>query len=377
MLRPILVRAVSGSLVLLALGCGDSAGSNPEGPPSFINQNDAGGTGGSGSTGGTTGGGATSGSTGAGGTTGSAGWDAGSSGSSFDAAGQSSGFDAAGLTGQDAAGSDAGAGGGEVVCPATPLRPGDYDRTISVGGRTRRYTLHVPQSYSGTTPVPLLTDWHPILGDGAAERKVSGFEAISDREGFLVAWADGIDGAWNVGSCCTLSREVDDVAFARQMIAEIESEACVDKKRVYAAGFSMGGGMSYKLACDASDIIAAVAPSSFQLFTEDEWPCQPARPLTVIMFNGALDFVVPYAGGASRPPNGLNVTNHFLGTEETFAKWAEFNGCTGTPRTEGECRTYDSCSAGVEVTLCLKAFGSHSPGDANVAWSTLERFTLP
>ena len=139
----------------------------------------------------------------------------------------------------------------------------------------------------------------------------------------------------------------------------------------------MGGGMSYKLACDAADMIAAVAPAAFELMEEDEWPCHPSRPITVISFNGTADLIVPYAGGASTPPNGLNVTNHFLGAESTFAKWAELDGCTGTPEKSGDCSTYTQCGAGVEVTSCIKQGGGHSTGDPDVAWETLKRFALP
>ena len=59
------------------------------------------------------------------------------------------------------------------------------------------------------------------------------------------------------------------------MIAKIRETACIDPKRIYAVGYSMGGGMSYKLACDAADIIAAVAPAAFELMEDNEWPCNP------------------------------------------------------------------------------------------------------
>ena len=150
--------------------------------------------------------------------------------------------------------------------------------------------------------MPLVTDWHPILTDNVFEKGNSGYQAKSETEGFLVVWPNGIDNAWNVGPCCTTSRDVDDVGFARAMIAQIEQSACIDPKRVYAVGYSMGGGMSYKLACDAADIIAAVAPSAFELMEDNEWHCEPSRPITVIAFNGTADFIVPYAGGASARP---------------------------------------------------------------------------
>jgi polyhydroxybutyrate depolymerase len=265
-----------------------------------------------------------------------------------------------------------------VKCPDTILPPGDSSATVMVGSMMRTYYMHVPASYTGQTPVPLVTDWHPILTNAAFEQGNSGYQQKADSEGFIVVWPEGIDSAWNVGPCCTTSRDVDDVGFARALIDQVKSQACIDPKRIYAVGYSMGGGMSFKLACDAADIIAAVAPAAFELMEENEWPCHPSRPITVIAFNGTADLIVPYEGGASTPPNGLAVTNHFVGAQGTFMKWAELDGCTGSAASSGgDCSTYSQCSAGVEVTSCIKQGGGHESGDPNVAWETLKRFTLP
>jgi polyhydroxybutyrate depolymerase len=264
------------------------------------------------------------------------------------------------------------------ACPATVLPPGDTMGSVQVGGQPRNYILHVPASYTGKMPVPLVTDWHPILFNDSFEQGNSMYQAKSDKEGFIVVFPDGIDNAWNIGDCCTTSRMVDDVGFARALIDKLKQEACIDPKRIYAVGYSMGGGMSYKLACDAADIIAAVAPAAFELMTEAEWPCHPKRPITVISFNGTADFVVPYTGGDVNPPNGLMVTNHFLGAPATFKHWAELNGCTDMPADKGGgCQTYSACKDGVEVTLCTSQGGGHVTGDPNVAWDTLKRHTLP
>jgi polyhydroxybutyrate depolymerase len=282
------------------------------------------------------------------------------------------------MTGAGGASGSGAAGSTEVKCPAMSLQPGTSNGSVQVGGTMRNYILHVPASYDGTKPVPLVTDWHPILFNDSFEQSISGYQAKSDSEGFVVVWPDGIDNAWNIGDCCTTSRTVDDVGFARALVAKLEQQLCIDPKRVYAVGYSMGGGMSYKLACDAPDLVAAVAPSAFELMQDSEWPCHPKRPITVISFNGTADPVVPYAGGDVNPPNGLAVTNHFLGAAGTFKRWAELDGCTDTPMDKGGgCQTYSQCMGGVEVTSCVVQGGGHDPGDANVAWETLKRFSLP
>ena len=265
-----------------------------------------------------------------------------------------------------------------VSCPAMAgLRPGETNRMIEVGGVMRSYLLHVPPKYTGDAPVPLVLDWHGLLLDGATERQLSGYAELADQEGFIVAFPNGIDAAWNIGPCCTTSRTVDDVGFAKALVAELERLACIDPKRVYSVGFSMGGGMSHYLACNAADVFAAVAPSAFDLLAEDEEPCHPARPITVIFFRGTADFIVPYEGGASNPPNGLPVTIHFRGAQGTFERWKMLNGCTGTSTKMGECETYANCADGVETTLCSAQGGSHAPGDAKVGWATVKRYTLP
>jgi polyhydroxybutyrate depolymerase len=265
-----------------------------------------------------------------------------------------------------------------VKCPATVLPPGRTTETVQVGGVDRTFILYVPQSYTGKVPVPFVTDWHPIMAYGAAEEAMSGYKAVADREGFIIAWPDCLEGGWNIGPCCTTSGTVDDLGFAKALVAYVKSRACIDPKRVYATGISMGGGMSHYLGCNAADIFAAVAPAAFDLLVEEEEPCHPARPITVISFRGTADFTVPYAGGESRPPNGLNVTIHILGAEATFKKWAELDGCTGTPTDTGNgCQTYTRCKEGVEVTLCTKQGGGHDPGDPELGWAMMKKHPMP
>jgi len=337
---------------------------------------------GSGSAGSSSGGGGGSGSTSGGvGASGSGGSGANSSGAGGSGAGGGGSSSGAGSGGSGAPGD-----GGQTnvaTCPATSaLQPGDTNATIQVGGTTRQYIVHVPTSYTGKTPVPLVTDWHPILLDYNYERQYSGYAAKADQEGFIVVFPNGINNAWNVGPCCTTSRNVDDVGFARALIAKIEGQVCIDTKRVYAVGYSMGGGMAMKLACDAADIIAAVAPAAFDLMDPSNgWNCQPSRPITVISFRSTGDPVVPYAGGPTNPPNGLPITITFLGAVGTFTKWSQLDQCTGSPTDNSSlgtgCQTYTQCAQGVNVTLCTKQGGSHDTGDPNVGYSMLKRYALP
>jgi polyhydroxybutyrate depolymerase len=275
---------------------------------------------------------------------------------------------------------DAGAIDVPFVCPeASTLAPGESNETATIGGATRDYILHVPDSYTGDTPMPLVIDWHPLFGSATGQRGGSGYRELADSEGFIVAWPDGIDDAWNVGPCCTFARDVDDLGFARAMVDAISARGCVDPKRIYATGYSMGGGMSHYLACQAADVFAAVVPASFDLLVPEEQDCEPARPVSVLSFRATNDFIVPYDGGASTPPNGAAVTIHFEGAEGTRERWAQMNDCTDEPTAMAgatDCVSSTSCSAGVEVGLCTRSNG-HTYGDATIGWNFMKRHPMP
>lgn len=237
---------------------------------------------------------------------------------------------------------------------------------------SRKFILHVPAGYSGQDEIPLVIDFHPLGGTGASEKSGSGFAALSDKNGFIVLWPDGLDNAWNVGPCCTNSRDVDDVGFARAMVDDLVSVACIDQKRVYATGFSMGGGMSHYLACHAADLFAAVAPSAFDLLEENVEGCVPSRPISVFSLRGTNDTVAPYNGG---PGSSGRAT--FLGAQKTFEKWGEIDGCTGEPTVNGSTHMFTTCAEGVEVGLLIIQGGSHAWGPSDVAWDFLKSKSLP
>ncbi|HLK35947.1 MAG TPA: hypothetical protein VKU41_04290 [Polyangiaceae bacterium] len=277
---------------------------------------------------------------------------------------------------------DGGEGTGAACPAASTFKVGDTNQTIQFQGMTRQYIVHVPTGYTGKTPVPLVMDYHPILLDYNFERTNSGYATKADQEGFVVVFPNGIDNAWNVGPCCTSSRTVDDVGFSKAVISAVEGQLCIDNKRVYAVGYSMGGGMAMKMACDAADIIAAIAPAAFDLMDpSNNWVCQPSRPITVVAFRSTGDPVVPYNGGPTNPPNGLPITITFLGAVGTFKKWAQLDTCTGSAVDNSGlgtgCQTYKQCGQGVEVTLCTKQGGGHDTGDPNVGWSEISRYQLP
>ena len=266
-----------------------------------------------------------------------------------------------------------------MTCPSTKLASGDQTKTLSVKGVSRTYILHVPSAYTGGSSVPLVVDYHPIGGSASGEESGSPFKALTDAEGVITAYPNGLASpnlgqAWNVQGCCTTA---DDTDFARAVVADVEKVACINTKRVYAVGFSMGGGMTHFSACHLTDIFAAASPAAFDLTQQNETYCQPSRPITMVDFRSTGDPVVPYAGGHSALVTGMAID--FLGAVGTFQKWAALDQCTGSPSAADAngCSTYSTCAGGVQVTLCTKQGGGHDYGNATVAWPILKKYTLP
>ena len=195
-----------------------------------------------------------------------------------------------------------------------------------------------------------------------------------------MAFPEGTDTAWNIGKCCTSSRNVDDIGFAKAIIAKLSQQGCIDPKRIHSTGYSMGGGMSMFLACNAADVFASIATSAFDLQPEVDEPCKPSRPIAIIDFRSTADPIVPYPGAKDTiPPNGTPTLVTFIGAEATAMKFAGFNACMGAAQPGGGtgCVSYPQCAAGTEVILCTTQGGGHDLMDPARAWEFLKRHPMP
>ena len=253
--------------------------------------------------------------------------------------------------------------------------------SVTVNGKKRTFIMHVPSDYKGDKAVPLVVDYHQIGQDGKYQMNNSTYKALTDKEGVISLYPDGtakslggmgMGKGWNVGPCCS---DDNDIKFSRMMIDSVEKLVCIDKRRVYAMGFSIGGGMANHVACFMSDVFAAVAPAAQDLNVTNSAQCNPDRPISVISFRGKNDNVYKYDGGESGFHDGLN----FLGAEKNFEFWAQKNECEGTPsKNSDDCSEYSRCKDGVKVVLCTKQKGGgHEQGDARIGWPFLKQFMLP
>jgi len=240
-----------------------------------------------------------------------------------------------------------------------PVGPIDVDHDVMIGADERTYRVHFPPGYpdGGTYPVVLML--HGYLEDGDQFETISQMTPAADEAGYVVVYADGRSSSWNAGSCCGSSSasEVDDLGFVDAMIDELTSTYCIDPRRVYAAGFSNGGMLSHRLACERSDRIAAIGPTSGTIAIE---LCAPTRPVPVMHTHGTDDFVVPWDGG------GLGNASS---VDETIDIWLERNGCfddepvTVYENGDASCVAFGGCTDDAEVRLCTIQGGGHQwPG---------------
>ena len=251
--------------------------------------------------------------------------------------------------------------------------PGDYRFTFVHDGLKREYLVHVPKSYRPDCPTPMLMALHGGGGDADFQSSDSKYGLISKSEeaGFIAVFpngysrlASGILATWNAGSCCgaAVKNKVDDVGFLREVILRLEKQANVDRRRVFVTGMSNGALMSYRMACEASDLVRAVAPVAG---TDNTLACTPSRPVPVIHFHSADDDHVKFTGGAG--PKSLTQTS-FNSVPATIAKWVALDRALAEPKrvldvAGAHCDLYRAKPGGAPVELCVTDSGGHSwPG---------------
>jgi polyhydroxybutyrate depolymerase len=237
-------------------------------------------------------------------------------------------------------------------------------KTLKFGGRTRTYLIHRPEEYDGKTPLPLVLVLHGATQSAAGIERMSGMSAKADKENFLVAFPagtsrSGLVPTWNAGACCgyALTNKVDDVGFLRALIDRLEHDYTVDRKRIFVTGISNGGMMSYRLACELADRIAAIAPVE----GAQDLECRPSEPVSVIVFHGTADLLVPYKGG--RTPFQIGPVRNDAPAISTVAFWVKQDGCSATPKHEETSQlrvdAYSGCRDGAGVALYTIQGGHH------------------
>lgn len=239
----------------------------------------------------------------------------------------------------------------------------------------RTFLLHVPPAYDSAMPLPLVVVLHGAFSTGRQTEEETGFSVLADSERFLVAYPEGIGifgllQHWNAGHCCgkAADDQVDDVAFVAEVIATVRRKLAVDPTRIYMAGMSNGGMMTYRFAAERSGTLAAAAVVSGAIGSSvtgepGEWRIQrPERAVPIIIFHGLEDAAVPAAGGSSSRKDSKR---SYLPVTAAIDFWRRADGCesesAATVVTDASVNrmAWDGCRDGSAVEYYLLAGWGH------------------
>jgi polyhydroxybutyrate depolymerase len=256
----------------------------------------------------------------------------------------------------------------ESTFASTPS--GTQSATLEFGGRTRTYLLHVPPGYDAKAPAPLVFVLHGATESADNVEKLSGMSAKADQEHFIAVYPYGTGRlsevpTWNAGNCCgyAIQNKVDDIGYFRALIEKIEGQYSINRKRIYFTGISNGAMMSYRVACEMAGEVAAIAPVEGALNVE----CHPSAPVSVLIFHGTADRLVPFDGGSTPFQIGGRRTDASVADAVNF--WVKRDACSAAPAHEetAEVRVdkYSGCQDGSAVQLYAIEGGHHMwPGVA-------------
>jgi|Transcript_2312 polyhydroxybutyrate depolymerase len=242
------------------------------------------------------------------------------------------------------------------------LPAGTHTVQLSSGGKSRSFDIFVPEGLVEDTVNPAVFMWH---GFGGSPTQVADFTHASTaaaKKRYFVIYpkGSGLLPGFNGAGCCPGVFN-DDVTFFRNMVTWLESNMCVDSNNIFSAGFSNGGFMSNRLACEASDLVKAIAVHSGSIGLNFE--CKPSKGMPVLMIHGTADATVPYFG------NGQ--WNAF---SQLANIWAGLNQCgdetnahVGYRSEKTECTVFDACARdSVPMQICtVEDMGHKWAGDGD------------
>jgi polyhydroxybutyrate depolymerase len=226
-----------------------------------------------------------------------------------------------------------------VAPPEVPPLGGELRRgSLRVGELERTFAVYVPARLPARAPLVIVL--HGSMGSGEQVRSGTfyGFDALADRHGFAVAYPDGFEEHWNdcrrEAPYSANLRDVDDVGFLRALVARLAAELDLDPERVYATGISNGGQMAYRLALEAPDLVAAIAPVAAGLPDDANFDCESSgRPVAVLIVNGTADPMNPFEGGRVALYGVWGDRGGVLSSDASAAYWAGLAGHGAPPET--------------------------------------------
>jgi polyhydroxybutyrate depolymerase len=206
-----------------------------------------------------------------------------------------------------------------------PFAPGlSENETISSGGYERQYRMHLPSGYSSSVAQPLVLNFHGHGSTATIQERLTKLSLLADQQDFIAIYPQGMIGpdhhsGWATGPAW--DPHVNDVLFVSDLLNRLQSTLCINPLRIYAMGFSNGGGMTNLLAARMAGRIAAFASVSGSYFPV-AGGYHPVRPVPFLEIHGTADRVVPYNGSISKDYS--SVTSWLL-------SWVQRDRCNNRP----------------------------------------------
>lgn len=267
-------------------------------------------------------------------------------------------------------------GGGHALgTPDSPTIPvGQSTHSLEWAGATRTFDVYRPQGLTGAAPLVVML--HGGFGSGAQAERAYHWDTEADNGHFVVAYPDGLNRAWNAGTCCGNPQQtnLDDVGFLTAVVGAIQQQVQIDAARVYATGMSNGAMMALRLGCQ-TDVFAAIAPVAGTLLTD----CSSAKPTSVLQIHGIADDRVPYDGG---PGKAFAISGNPRvdgpSVPSVNATWRAIDACEPpSSTTAGDVTTQTAACADGRTVELISVTGAGHQWPGGTPSPVLERFGIP
>ncbi len=250
---------------------------------------------------------------------------------------------------------------------------GDFATSLTSGGRTRTYRIHVPPAITPEQAVPLVVVLHGAGQDANDIRAQSRFDDVADERAVLVAYLDaveGLTGTWAFFGMPGYINGIDDTQFLVDVIDTLALTFAIDRDRVYAAGYSNGGLFAHQLGCQLRGTLAAISSVAASLSGVVRPLCTAESVIPAVFFHGTEDAIFPWTGAAD-----------FMAVEEMLRLWAELSQCASGPTVStlpdlGDDGTtvrrhdYADCALSDRISLYAVEGGGHTwPNSPDIAAS--------
>jgi polyhydroxybutyrate depolymerase len=239
--------------------------------------------------------------------------------------------------------------------------------TLNWENKSTIYYLHLPKTYDKSHKYPLVVNFHGLGSAALKHQHYCQLDDVADKEGFITVYPQSSHQGWNAGlGFSSYTTGHDDIAYFNKLLDALEAEFMIDKNRIYVTGVSLGGTFAYRVACEMSNRIAAIASVSGLMSDSTLIYCSPSRNVPILHIHGTKDRIMHYTG-----------MKQAFGAEEVVKLWELKNQCNSKPdtvqipnrnktdRTTAMLIRYKQCSGGSQVWFYKITNGGHTwPGAA-------------